>query len=91
MISVIIPTFNRGYILKKSLPTYFSELVSEIIIVDDGSTDNTNDVVKELSKDFIVKYVKHIKRLGLPQARNTGIKFVSEKVNIFFLAKTMLC
>ncbi len=87
MISVIIPTFNRAYILKKSLPTYFSELVSEIIIVDDGSTDNTKDVVKELSKDFIVKYVKHDKRLGLPQARNTGIKFVSEKSKYVFFGE----
>jgi len=88
MISVIIPTYNRGYILQTTLHAYFSNLVSEIIIVDDGSNDNTEEVVKNLAKvNENIKYIKHKRRLGLPSARNTGINFVSKNSEYIFFGE----
>ena len=57
MISIIIPTYNRNYILKKTLLSYYiQKYVKEIIIVDDNSNDNTKNFILDFSKKF-----KHIK------------------------------
>ncbi|MCX7940620.1 MAG: glycosyltransferase [Endomicrobia bacterium] len=73
-VSVIIPTYNRGHILSKVLPTYFHDLVYEIIIVDDGSNDNTKEEVEKIYFVYPkIKYIKHYKKLGPTYARNTGI------------------
>jgi glycosyltransferase involved in cell wall biosynthesis len=86
MISVIIPTFNRSNVLKETLHSYFSPLVLEIIIVDDGSKDDTFSVIKSF-KDSRIKYIKHEKRMGLCAARNTGIKNISNESNYIFFGE----
>ncbi len=74
-VSVIIPSYNRAHIILNCLESVCSQTYSnlEIIIVDDGSKDNTSDVVSQY-KDSRIIYVKHEKNQGLPSARNTGIK-----------------
>jgi glycosyltransferase involved in cell wall biosynthesis len=74
-LSVIIPTYNRSFLLA-SLLNSLSKLERvhwdwEVIVVDNGSTDNTAEVVEQ-SKCFInVKYV-YEERPGLHQGRNRG-------------------
>jgi glycosyltransferase involved in cell wall biosynthesis len=71
MISVIIPTFNRvDFILQaiRSIQNQ-SKSVDEIIVVDDGSTDGT----KELLQDEDIAYI-YQKNSGVSSARNRGIK-----------------
>jgi len=88
VISVIIPTYNRGYVLKEVINSYFSDKVNEIVIVDDGSNDNTYEVVLKSILSFKnIKYVRHKKRKGLPAARNTGIKNVSDKSDYIFFGE----
>ena len=75
LVSVIIPTYNReDYIIptvQSVLDQTFSNL--EVIISDDGSTDNTKAKVKKL-KDKRVKYLLNV-HSGLPSTnRNIGIK-----------------
>ena len=50
-VSVIIPSFNRAHLLPTVIPSYNQHYVSEIII-DDKSTDNTEEMVKELMRYF---------------------------------------
>lgn len=87
MISVIIPTLNRAYILKMTLPRYYEQdHVSELIIVDDGGSDNTEDVVKACGKNFPkinTKYIKHKKKCGAAAARNTGVKASNNNYILF--------
>jgi glycosyltransferase involved in cell wall biosynthesis len=72
-VSVVIPAYNYARylpiaidsVLKQDYPHY------EIIVVDDGSTDNTAEVVAGYGNK--VRYI-HQKNAGLPAARNTGIK-----------------
>lgn len=71
-ISVVIPTYNRYEFLKRALESVYSQSyhAKEIIVVDDGSTDNTNLIKKQFPK---IKYIYQQNR-GVSHARNTGIK-----------------
>jgi glycosyltransferase involved in cell wall biosynthesis len=75
-VSVIIPTYNYGSFLVDCVNSVFRQCEKsvEIIIVDDGSTDNTSDVVKSFKGR--VKYIFQENK-GLSAARNTGIKCAS--------------
>ena len=60
MMSVVCSTYNRGHLLRKSLECYANQLLSvpfEIIVLDDGSSDDTEDVVRDWANDIDIKYV----------------------------------
>jgi glycosyltransferase involved in cell wall biosynthesis len=77
LVSVILPTYNRAKLLPRSVESVLNQTYKnfELIIIDDGSTDNTKEVVQEyIRKDKRVIYLKHRKNKGGSAARNTGIK-----------------
>ena len=73
-ISVVIPTYNRAHLIKESLQSVLDQTLQpyEIIVVDDFSTDNTEEVVKSINSPLI-KYFKNERKKGANGARNTGI------------------
>lgn len=79
-VSVIIPSFNEAKtlpeILKKLLKTNLG-YIKEIIIVDDGSTDETKKVLIEFSKNKIIKILIHKKNLGKGASIINGLKIAS--------------
>ena len=74
LISVIIPTFNRSELLLKAIESVEKQIYPnyEILICDDGSTDDTEQAVKPLINDK-VRYLKQENK-GPGAARNLGIK-----------------
>lgn len=72
--SIIIPVLNRASMLPRAIDSVLSQDYPhyEIIVVDDGSTDGTADVVRAY-KDPRVKLLQHPKNRGVCAARNTGI------------------
>lgn len=74
MISIIIPTYNRAKTLRASIISVLNQTYTdfELIIVDDNSTDNTEEIVNSI-QDPRVKYIRHDKNLGANKARNNGI------------------
>ena len=76
-VSVIIPTYNRAHLVGRAIQSVLNQTYHdfELIIVDDGSTDNTEDIIKKFQEqDKRVKYIRHEKNRGGSAARNTGIK-----------------
>lgn len=75
LVSVIIPTYNRAALLTRSIKSVLNQSFqdTEIIIVDDASTDSTEAIVRGLADPRIV-YLKHETNRGGSAARNTGIK-----------------
>jgi len=73
-ISIIIPSYNRQNLLPKAIDSLLGQTYPyfEIIIVDDGSTDNTRTVLKKYLDDRI-RYV-YQENGGPAAARNRGIK-----------------
>lgn len=72
-ISVIIPTHNRGHLVGQAISSVLDQTYQnfEIIVVDDASADNTEDVVKGFD-DSRVHYICHEQNRGAPWARNSG-------------------
>lgn len=76
-VSVIIPTYNRAKMLKKCLGSVLSQSFQnfEIIISDDGSTDNTKEIVKNYqTQDDRIKYIWQENSGNPTKPRNKGIK-----------------
>lgn len=74
LVSVIIPVYNRENTIKRAIDSVLCQTYTnlELIIVDDGSTDNTVKVVKEYT-DQRIKLICQRKNGGANKARNIGI------------------
>lgn len=86
LISIIIPVYNVEKFLEKCLQSVFRQTYSniEIILVDDGSTDNSGKLCDDLSEGHKNVKVIHKDNGGLSSARNTGIEAATGDA-LFFL------
>lgn len=76
LFSIIIPSFNYAQYLPRAIQSVLAQSGSdfEIIIIDDGSTDNTADIIAPfLTSNKLIKYIYQSNK-GLAAARNAGIK-----------------
>ena len=74
-VSIIIPTYNRAEVLAASIQSVLQQTYTdfELLIVDDGSSDNT-DIVVESIIDNRIRYLKMPENKGASTARNEGIR-----------------
>jgi len=75
VVSVVLSTYNRREKLQRAVNSVLAQTLSdiEIIIVDNASTDDTQEAVRGIN-DGRIRYIRHETNLGGPAARNTGIK-----------------
>jgi radical SAM protein with 4Fe4S-binding SPASM domain len=89
IVSLIIPTYNNSKMLEILLKSLSLQTVKksfyEVIVVDDGSSDNTKEIYKKHEKDFIFSNYFYQEDLGFRagQARNLGAKNAKGKILIF--------
>jgi len=76
LVSVIIPTYNRGWTLKEAVDSVLAQDFTdfELIVVDDGSTDNTQEILSSYKEDIIILQQEN---KGVSAARNRGIASAS--------------
>lgn len=83
-LSVIIPVYNVELYLGECIDSILFQTFSdfEVIIVNDGSTDSSSSIISNYTSDTRIKSIYQA-NMGLPEARNTGIKYSSGKYIIF--------
>ncbi len=84
-VSVIMPTYNRKKVIEKAINSILNQTYNdyEIIIIDDGSTDGTEDSIKQKYANYLkygkIKYF-YKKNGGVSNARNYGLKKAEGKI-----------
>lgn len=83
-VSVILPTYNRAASIDRAIESVLNQTYRdfELIIVDDGSTDDTEEVVKRFSDDR-VHYTRHQVNRGASAARNIGLEMAKGELIAF--------
>ncbi len=83
-VSVIIPTYNRSHFLKRAIESVIAQTFQdwELVIVDDGSKDNTEEIVTSYLTDKRIRFIKQINQ-GPAAARNRGISETSAEYICF--------
>ena len=80
LVSVVIPSYNRGHCIADAIATVHAQVSFqpgdiEIVVVDDCSKDNTQEVLKKLQTELPnLKVIRHSENRGVGAARNTGIR-----------------
>ena len=80
LVSVLIPVYNAGAFINESIDSILNQTYKnlEIIIINDGSTDNSEDGIKSF-KDNRIKYLKNEKNLKLIKTLNIGLQLCTGK------------
>ena len=76
LVSIITPSYNTGKYIAETIESVLAQSHSiwEMIIVDDGSTDDTDSVVKRYLSDKRIRYIKNDKNSGAAAARNLALR-----------------
>lgn len=71
-ISIIIPTYKRAHLLPRALDSVFAQTQSDfkVVVVDDASPDNTQDVIQHYASDPRLSYFRHANNRGVSYNRN---------------------
>jgi len=81
-ISLIIPAYNEGKTIARTIKSIFEidyPYIKEVIVVNDGSTDNTKEIVSKLLKKYSkLKLINNKKNLGnAAKSQNVGLKYAT--------------
>jgi glycosyltransferase involved in cell wall biosynthesis len=78
-LSIQICTYNRANLITKAIDSVLSQTFQdfEILILDDASSDNTEEIIKPFLSDSRIRYIKNSQNLGITKNRNNGITLSS--------------
>jgi glycosyltransferase involved in cell wall biosynthesis len=94
LFSFVIPTYNRSEKVRRAINSILIQKnwsdCSEIIIVDDGSTDDTEQSLQKYLKHDQIKLIKHDVNSGVAQAKNTGIEHAQNQYAVLLDSDDLL-
>lgn len=92
LVSVVIATFRRPHLVSHAIKSVLLQDYRdvEVLVVDDGPTDETELVVKAIA-DPRVRYIRHSHNRGLPATRNTGIRAAAGELIAFLDDDDLWC
>lgn len=92
LVSVIIPTYNRAGFVVEAIQSVLAQTISdfELIIVDDGSTDSTREVLSDFISKRTIRYIRQNNQ-GEAAARNTGIDEARGRYIAFLDSDDLFC
>ncbi|MCK4407182.1 MAG: glycosyltransferase family 2 protein [Bacteroidales bacterium] len=82
-ISAIICAYNEASTIKDVITTVSDYFFDEVIVVNDGSTDKTDEILKKINKDYIFKYIVLPENKGKGYAMATGIENANGEIIVF--------
>ena len=84
-VAIITVTYNRSQLLVRAIESVLSQDYPDLrlLVVDDGSTDGTTDVLEHYQDDPRVEVVRHQTNRGVMAARNTALSLLSDDVTFF--------
>ncbi len=76
LVSIIMPSYNTARFIKETVESVLLQSYTnwELLIVDDCSTDDTDDVVAQLLGDSRIKYIKNSENSGAAESRNRALR-----------------
>ena len=79
-LSIIMPAFNSGKYIREAIFSVLNQTFHdfELIVINDGSTDNTREIIHSFTDDRI-KYFENLRNMGIVFSRNKGLELVSGK------------
>lgn len=79
LFSIVLPTYNRAHMLPGALSTVVRQTCGdyEVLIVDDGSVDETPEMIREWTKDKRFKYTRVPKNIGNMACRNMALEMAT--------------
>lgn len=85
-LTIFTPAYNRGYIIKKCYDSLCRQTCKDFVwlVIDDGSTDNTAELIKEWQKndnDFEIRYI-YKENGGMHTAHNTAYENIDTELNV---------
>ncbi|MEM8948485.1 MAG: glycosyltransferase family A protein [Pseudomonadota bacterium] len=85
LVSIVIPIYNRADLIADAIRSCFSQSYHtvEIILVDDGSTDDLASAIAPFAEDQRLRLVRHQRNQGVSAARNSGVRAARGKFVAF--------
>ncbi len=87
LIGIIIPTYNRKALLKRALDSVIAQTYTNwtVCVVDDGSIDETEHMMKDYSDIPNIHYIKQSQNQGVNAARNTALEYLIKEEKCDFI------
>ena len=93
-LSVVMPNYNHGHYIQEALEAILSQSFppSEVIVIDDGSTDNSVQIIEGIAeKNSTVKFYRNVENMGAWQSSNKGAKIATGEYIYFCAADDRVC
>ena len=93
LVSIIMPSYNTAKYITNSIESVLNQTYKnwELIIIDDCSTDNTDEIIKNYNSEDRIKYIKNEKNSGAAVSRNRGLREAKGKWIAFLDSDDLWC